>query len=332
MNDIHVLFVDDEADILSAIKRMMCRENYAVHFAGSGADALDIMAGTPIHIVVSDMRMPEMDGLTLLRQVKERYPDTVRMALSANIQVSHLLHCINTGEIFRYITKPTKPDELRHALRDALEYFLVRKDRITLVHELQEKNEKLQQSLKALEEANRKLENLSNIDCLTGVFNRRHFNERLTFEYERLSRSRGELSLILMDIDHFKDYNDCYGHIAGDECLTRVAKALQSGISRSSDFCARYGGEEFVCILPETDKNGGYLIAEKIRSSIESLCIEHRKSNASQYVTISLGVATIQYSSNETAIDCVHKADMALYQSKKFGRNRVTHFSADMEP
>jgi diguanylate cyclase (GGDEF)-like protein/PAS domain S-box-containing protein len=591
MNDIHVLFVDDEPDILSALNRLMGRENYAVHFAGSGADALDIMAATPIHIIVSDMKMPEMDGLTLLKQVKQFYPDTVRMALSANIQFDQLLHCINTGEIFRYITKPTKPEELKQALRDAMDYFLVRKDRISLVLELQDKNEKLRQVLEqekkieqqlrmnqveleisksryfdlydlapvgycticekgvileanltaatllgmtrsslinqpisrfivdadqdiyschckqlfekgelpicelrmtkmdgtvfwahivatiaqdaedvavsrlvmsditetkrmeaalqesekkyryivetaiegvasldiddrlsyvnkqmarmlgysveemlgrkiesflaenqrfedekqkttrrqgrgsvyelcairkdgrrhwllisakaitdddgrfagsigmitdindrklaeqALQEANRKLELLSNTDGLTGIFNRRYFNEKLAIEFERLSRSNRELSLIMMDIDHFKDYNDYYGHIAGDDCLRQVAEMIQTGISRSADFCARYGGEEFVCVLPETDKQGAGVIAEKLRHGVESLCIAHKTSLTSNYVTISLGVATVRYSSTETANDFINKADTALYQSKKNGRNRVTHFS-----
>jgi diguanylate cyclase (GGDEF)-like protein/PAS domain S-box-containing protein len=481
MNDIHVLFVDDEPDILSAIKRLMGRENYAVRFAGSGVEALSIMAAMPIHIIISDMKMPEMDGSTLLRHVKEIYPDTVRMALSANLQFDQLLHCINTGEIYRYITKPTKPEELKQALRDAMNYYLVRKDRIALVLELQEKNEKLRQVLeqekkvewqlrknqieleaqneklrvtqdklettksryfdlydlapigycticekglileanltaatllgmarnalikqpisrfivdadqdiyschckqliengelpicelrmakmdgtvfwahlvatiaqdadvpvsrlvmsdindrklaeKALQEANRKLESLSNIDGLTGIFNRRYFNEKLAIEYKRLSRSNGELSLIMMDIDHFKDYNDYYGHVSGDDCLKHVAQMIQTGIFRSADLCARYGGEEFVCVLPETDKRGAGVVAEKIRHRVESLCIEHKTSQTSNYVTISLGVATIRYSSNETAIDCINKADKALYQSKKSGRNRVTHFSTE---
>lgn len=471
MNDINILFVDDEADILSAIKRMMLREKYMLHFSGNGADALNIMAKTPIHVIVSDMIMPEMDGVTLLRHVKERYPDTVRMVSSAYTQTNQLLRCINTGEIFRYITKPVNPDELRQALQDAIEYYLVRKDRISLVHELVENNEKLHQLLElkqkiehelrvkqvaleesekkyrtiietaiegviiydkdwritysnkqaaemlgyadddllgkafdsliaddqmddhniqkmlrtqgvdsvyercfvakdghrhwilvsakavkddhgcfegafamftdindrklaetALKEANSKLESLSNIDGLTGIPNRRHFNERLMFEYDRLSRSRGELSLLLMDIDHFKDYNDCYGHIAGDDCLRRVAKAIENGISRAADFCARYGGEEFICILPETDRSGAEIIAEKIRCLVEELGIKHKKSKTADAVTISCGVVTLRHSPYETAIDGVHKADMALYLSKKNGRNRVTHFSTDIKP
>jgi PAS domain S-box-containing protein len=146
-SDIAVLFVDDEPDILRAVERLLFRENYALHFAGNGADALAIMEKMPIHIIVSDLKMPEMDGLTLLRHVKELYPGTIRLALSANIQIDQLLHCINTGEIFRYITKPANPEEMKQAIWDAINYFLVRKDRISLVIELQNKNEKLQQVL-----------------------------------------------------------------------------------------------------------------------------------------------------------------------------------------
>jgi signal transduction histidine kinase len=147
MNDIHILFVDDEPVILKAIERLMRRESYNTHFAESGQDALDTMAKMPIHIIVTDIKMPGMDGLTLLRHVKELYPDAVRLALSAYLYTDQLLHCINTGEIFRYITKPTKPEELKQAIRDATDYYMVRKDRISLVLELQEKNEKLEQVL-----------------------------------------------------------------------------------------------------------------------------------------------------------------------------------------
>ena len=150
-NDIHILFVDDEPDILKAINRLISRENYradyAAHFAGSGAEALAVMAKMPIHIIVTDLKMPEMDGLALLGQVKERYPDTVRMAMSAYLEIDQLLHCINTGEIFRYVTKPTKPEELKQAIRDAIDYFQAHKDRTDLVLELQEKNERLQEVL-----------------------------------------------------------------------------------------------------------------------------------------------------------------------------------------
>jgi PAS domain S-box-containing protein len=147
ITDIAVLFVDDEPDILRAVERLLSRENYAQYFVESGADALALMATMPIHILVTDLKMPGMDGLTLLRQVKELYPDTIRMTLSANMQTGQLLHCINTGEIFRYITKPTDPEELKQAIQDAIHNFLVRKDRITLVLELQKKNQKLQQVL-----------------------------------------------------------------------------------------------------------------------------------------------------------------------------------------
>lgn len=147
MNDIHILFVDDEPDTLRAIERLLYRENYILHFAGSGQEALAVMAERPVDIVVTDMKMPGMDGLTLLRHVKERYPDTVRLALSAYLQIDVLLHCINTGEIYRYITKPIKPAELKQALRDAADFFRMREDHFNLLQELRRKNEKLEQAL-----------------------------------------------------------------------------------------------------------------------------------------------------------------------------------------
>ncbi len=139
-SDIAILFVDDEPDILRAVERLLRKESYAKHFVENALDALALMAKTPIHIIATDMKMPGMDGLTLLGQVKEHYPDTVRMALSANIQIDQLLQCINSGKIYRYITKPLKHEELKQAIKDAIDYFLMRKDRIALVLELQNKN------------------------------------------------------------------------------------------------------------------------------------------------------------------------------------------------
>jgi len=126
MKDIHILFVDDEAFTLNSLKRLLRKESYSIHYAESGAAALDIMKEILIHILVTDMKMPEMDGLTLLRHVKEKYPDTVRIALSAYTMTGQLLPCINTGEIYRFITKPIIPEELRQSIQDAIDYYLVR--------------------------------------------------------------------------------------------------------------------------------------------------------------------------------------------------------------
>lgn len=176
---------------------------------------------------------------------------------------------------------------------------------------------------KSLEESNRKLEILSTTDGLTGIANRRCFDETLAQEYARHARSGAELSLILLDIDHFKAFNDCYGHVAGDACLRQLGRVMADNAARAADLPARYGGEEFACILPETGSSGAVLIAEKIRESIQNLAISHTGSSAAEYVTASLGVVTVTCTVGGSVVDIITQADDLLYQAKANGRNRV---------
>ena len=174
-----------------------------------------------------------------------------------------------------------------------------------------------------LEESNRQLTELSNKDGLTGIANRRCFDDTLDREYFRLRRSNSKLSIIMLDIDHFKTFNDCYGHVAGDDCLRRIGSVLAGCIGRSVDLAARYGGEEFACILPDTDIHTAVIIAENIRRSIEELKIEHKESPVSEFITASFGVTTVEYSSECSLSDIIANADKMLYKAKASGRNRI---------
>ncbi|WP_428560585.1 MAG: diguanylate cyclase domain-containing protein [Solidesulfovibrio sp. DCME] len=175
----------------------------------------------------------------------------------------------------------------------------------------------------ALEASNRKLAALNRTDSLTGIANRRHFDEALAREIARHARSGDELSLILLDIDHFKAFNDLYGHVAGDDCLRRVSGVLSRSVGRAGDFVARYGGEEFVCILPMTDSRGAYDVAEQMRRGVAALGIPHAASDAGGCVTISCGAATCACTDVAKASDIVSRADTLLYQAKAAGRNRT---------
>jgi diguanylate cyclase (GGDEF)-like protein/hemerythrin-like metal-binding protein len=175
----------------------------------------------------------------------------------------------------------------------------------------------------ALEESNRKLEALSATDGLTGIANRRHFDETLVLEHARHARTGTELSLILLDIDYFKAYNDNYGHVKGDECLRQIAGVIADCAARPADLAARYGGEEFACILPETDRGGAVIIAERIRRSIQALGIPHKGSSTADCVTASLGVVTLHCTTNGLIVDILAKVDELLYRAKSSGRNRV---------
>jgi diguanylate cyclase (GGDEF)-like protein/PAS domain S-box-containing protein len=176
-----------------------------------------------------------------------------------------------------------------------------------------------------LEESNRQLTELSNRDSLTGIANRRCFDAALEHEYSRLRRSNSKLSVILFDIDNFKDYNDYYGHVMGDECLRQVGMAAASSINQNVDLAARYGGEEFACILPDTDIHSAVRTAEKIRQRIQELKIAHKASSVSEFVTASFGVTTVQYSPDLSPTDIIAMADRLLYKAKVTGRNRIEY-------
>lgn len=197
--------------------------------------------------------------------------------------------------------------------------------------ELQEKNDALikeiqarQRIQKALENANEELTRMSNQDGLTGIANRRHFDDYLAKEWAALTRSPGNLGMVICDVDHFKLYNDTYGHQMGDDCLKRIAKTIADCMHRPRDMAARYGGEEFAAILPDTDIRGALIIAEKIRQQVEELNILHESSKVCAHATISLGVASIAPKSGKNEKELIEMADLALYDAKeKGGRNCV---------
>lgn len=169
------------------------------------------------------------------------------------------------------------------------------------------------------------LKKQSNVDGLTQIANRRFFDETLHREWLRSRRLKSPLSLIMCDIDHFKLFNDTYGHQTGDTCLKKVAQALHDAAKRPEDLVARYGGEEFVIILPETPADGAKVVAEQMREAVESLKINHSASESAEYVTISLGVATRTLTQISTENKLIKNADKALYASKENGRNIFTH-------
>lgn len=203
--------------------------------------------------------------------------------------------------------------------------WLSRERRATL-QALNQERESLEQRVAertmALQQANALLARLSTTDALTGLANRRRFNEALQLEFDRMKRCRRPLSLIMMDVDHFKLFNDYYGHVKGDECLQRVAQILDNQV-RSPSLATRYGGEEFAIILPETNAQAAARLADRLRRQIEQLKIPHTVSTTADYVTVSLGVVTLAADGVCTRDALVHRADQQLYQAKLLGRNRV---------
>ncbi len=181
-------------------------------------------------------------------------------------------------------------------------------------------------SYEKLLQTSSKLESLALTDSLTGLANRRQFDNYFRTEWQRLTREQQPLTLILCDIDYFKQYNDCYGHPAGDSCLIRVSQILQGCTRRPADLVARYGGEEFVVVLPNTDTGGGHNIALKIQEKMKLSHISHGASETADYVTLTMGIATIVPSTHKSYHKLLQAADLALYYAKQHGRDRIyTH-------
>lgn len=174
-----------------------------------------------------------------------------------------------------------------------------------------------------LTDANIQLEEMSRIDALTGIANRRYFDENLANYISTMSRAETTLTLMLCDVDHFKNYNDLYGHQTGDVCLRKVAKSIEKNFTRSGDIVARYGGEEFAVILPNVGRVTALMLAERMRANLEALKLEHSDSSVSNVVSISVGVFTMEPGSKMTSEELIEKADQALYRAKEKGRNRV---------
>lgn len=320
MDDLNILFVDDEIFTLHALERLVKKETYGKYFAESGADALEIIEKTPIHIVVSDMKMPEMDGLALLKIVKEKHPEIIRMVLSAYAQTSQLLPCINTGEIFRFITKPLEKNELKISIRDACEIFLFRRDRAELVQSLEQKSIELREALTRQSETEHKLRLLCVVDDLTRLYNRRQLMTALQQEFSESKRYKTDFSCLMLGIDHFKMANDTYGHKVGDAILKDFSQTLKKTI-RSADIAFRYGVEDFFILLPQTDLEDAKILEQRIIKICRST--PFGSSNNSHNITVSITAVSYTTSQSASPEELVTAAEMMLQQEKHERRNRI---------
>ena len=321
-NDVNILIVDDRTENLLVLESLLEKIECNIIKATSGNEALSLMLYYEFALVLLDVQMPDMDGFETAEYIrmnsKTRYVPIIFVTAISNEQ-----KCIFKGyEIgaVDYLFKPIEPIMLQSKVKVFLELYNQKK----MIEEQARLLEMKVKELSELQEANFKLESLSTLDGLTGIPNRRSFDDYIEMSIKSCTRLNKPISLIMADIDFFKGYNDNYGHLKGDDCLINVAKSISLSAKRPLDFVTRYGGEEFAVILPETDEEGAKIIAEIIRKNVEELEIAHKSSNVSAYVTLSLGITTksssIQYSKNEL----IEHADKALYNSKSNGRNQVS--------
>lgn len=271
--------------------------DYELFIATNGEDALRIAhSEEPPDLILLDIVMPGMDGYEVCKRLKddEQTRHIPVIFLTALNDEADEQRGLSLGAL-DYITKPFSVPLLKARVKNHVE----------------------------LKKRGDLLEALSAHDPLTGIPNRRRFDQVMQTEWSRCARGSSPLSLIMIDIDYFKAYNDSLGHAAGDECLKSVARALEALLRRPGDLVARYGGEEFVTILPETDAKGAVSMAARMKETVESLGIEHPSSPLSNLVTISLGVATLTPCRHSTQEHLYDMADKMLYEAKQKGRNRI---------
>ncbi|MGB1455977.1 PleD family two-component system response regulator [uncultured Spongiibacter sp.] len=290
-----LLLVDDQPVNIQTLYQIFA-DDHEVFMATSGEQALALCRDKQPDLVLLDVIMPGMDGLETCQRLKED-------ADTADIPVI-------------FVTSQNSPEEETHGLEVGAVDFISKPVNPAVVRA----RVKTQLTLKAQTDA---LRMLASLDGLTGVPNRRIFDERLDAEWRACRRSGSPLSLLMVDVDHFKLYNDHYGHLDGDQCLKAIASALASSVERGRDMLARFGGEEFVCLLPDTDLEGAKHIAEKLRQAVEGLAIPHVESKTAATVTVSLGVATTAECDALEPPDLLKVADEQLYLAKQSGRNRV---------
>ncbi len=297
-----LLIVDDEPYNVKILNELL-RSDYNIRVATNGERALEIaMSDNPPDLILLDIMMPGIDGYEVCERLKAapNTHDIPVIFITSKTDANDEIRGFEVGAV-DYVTKPFRPIVVQARVRTHID--------------LKNKSELLR--------------NLSLRDGLTGVANRRRFNDYMTISWNCGCRDSSPLSIILIDIDHFKLYNDTYGHQDGDLCLIKVAKTLEASIRRKIDILARYGGEEFGCILPKTDSEGACNIALQFQNAILNLKIPHSASSTHSYVSISQGISTVIPSENRSAEELIKMADQALYRAKESGRNKFLTYCSN---
>jgi diguanylate cyclase (GGDEF)-like protein len=339
-----IVCVDDEEGVLRVLRAQLGARfghECQVLTARSGDEAVALFDeltrdNEAIAVVVADQIMPGMKGVELLEIVDRRLPATTKILLTGQAGLDAVIDAINRAHLNQYISKPWDEAALLLAVENLLRQYRLAHENQQLIASLSAKNQALLEMNRELEakiherthelaEANTRLAQLAVTDGLTGLYNHRHFHERLALEVERSQRSGLPLSLLMIDVDHFKQFNDAFGHPSGDEVLRQLARVL-TDTRRANDVVARYGGEEFAVILVDTAKFTAAKVAERARERIAA----HDFSDASPKagsISISVGVATYPDDGGD-AEALVRAADTALYAAKRAGRNRLVLYTA----
>lgn len=319
-----LLIVDDQEMVADHLQLILGKHaDIDIRTVCKSSEALEVAVAFQPTVILQDLLMPEIDGFALLERYRENQilahvPVVVLSATDdSKIKERSFLEGAND-----YLVKLPDEIELLARVRYHSAAYVARCERDESFH-------LLQISQKQLAAANIRLQALTELDSLTGIANRRRFDEVMAAEWGRCLRHQRPLAVLMCDIDHFKKYNDLFGHVSGDFCIKRTAAILTEQLRRPSDFVARYGGEEFVIVLPETDLAGALLVAEGCREQIENVTVAAGSAGLDGRVTISIGISVTVPSVQNDAIALIAAADQALYIAKHSGRNRIAHMPAN---
>jgi diguanylate cyclase (GGDEF)-like protein len=311
-----VLLVDDESSVLNSIVRQL-RTSFDITTAGSGRQGLETIRNEgPFAVVVADYRMPEMNGVEFLRNVRKIAPDVVSVMLTGVPQLEVVVQALHQGQIFRFLAKPWSEETLKATISDCLERFRM--------------NVEFQPLARMSETAQNEVLRDARTDRLMQIWNRATLDDYLATLDERTANSGLGYAIALADIDHFKKFNDNYGHQAGDDALRQVAQSMQDSI-RAQDFIARYGGEEIAIICETEDRDVALAVSRRVRESVHGLGIPHEFNDDHAQLTISVGVALHDNDVHTSTADILARADEALYEAKRQGRNRTEVYARSHE-
>ncbi len=290
-----ILIVDDMPANIKVLAQILGND-CEIYSGRNGYEAISMAEAKQPDLIILDITMPEMNGFEACKKLKDN-PVTRAIPIifitDLNMEEDEAKG-LELGAV-DYITRPIRPSVVKARVRNHLE----------------------------LKRYRDYLQEISMKDGLTGIPNRRRLDEYLHQEWRRAQRQTKPISLLMLDIDHFKLYNDNYGHTAGDDCLKKIALAIEESLTRPADLAARFGGEEFACVLPETDQEGAELIAQRVHKSLARLAIPHAYSPIGSFITISIGVTTTVPDQSSSMDQFIKSADEMLYEAKKSGRNQT---------
>ncbi len=299
-----LLIIDDDESVRLLLRDLLEEAGYAVRTAKSGEEALQLIRVATYDIIITDLRLSGMYGLEVVKEVKAIDPGIDVIVMTGYASVNSAVESMKAGAI-DYITKPFNSDHIKMVVQKSLE----------------------RREYQRLAQEREFYKVLSSIDGLTELYNYRYMHQYLKIELEREKRYKRDLSLLMVDIDDFKNYNDIYGHMVGDMVLKRLASILRNA-TRGCDVICRYGGEEFAIMLPETSKKEAIIVCERIRKSVAMTTMVDEKANTVGTISVTIGLASFPEDADNKD-DLIDNADKALYQGKRAGKNCIFLFGAE---